>query len=306
MNDTNSTALVGVAIPTLNRQGYLAELLKSIPITIPVVVSDNGNYLDPTFKTKYSRVNYYSSTDILPLYENWNRAVSKLDTEWVCLASDDDIFCQDAFANFHETLKLYPNAELIIFGHKTIDEDGTITGEWTPKQLQMFLPPFGFDKFKYGVDARCISVFFKKDLYYKIGCFNETYKVTASDSDFIQTALIFGKSVFNPTITGQYRVWKNNLTAETCKSTLWIEEIYYWQNRIAGQLKQFDFSSRYVSSLKDEVVARNIIQALTSYNSSKEPITVKIKFLLNFSLPLRASLKTKLILIKCLLKPSYL
>jgi glycosyltransferase involved in cell wall biosynthesis len=293
---------VGVAIPTYNRENYLRVLLNTIPDNVNVVISDNGNGCSDQFKEEFKNRRFIGTDQVIAPLENWNNAASNLETEWICLACDDDIFFENAFSEFHLYEEQYPDAEMIIFGHKNIDEEGKEVNSWKVDTLKVLDAPKGYEIFKYGVDARIIGVFFKKDLYERIGKFDEAFKVTASDSDFIQLALLNCKSVFVPKAVVGYRVWKNSSTEQTIATTEWMKEVFYWQSKIASALQKTNHSKHAIKKNTNEVIARNLFGGLSSLRKQKKGITNSLRFMLQFKYPIFATTETQLRIISCLLK----
>lgn len=293
---------IGVAIPTYNRENYLRILLNTIPDNVEVVISDNGNGCSIEFKEEFKNRKFIGTDHVIAPLENWNKAASNLDTEWICLACDDDIFFENAFSEFNSYQEKYPDAEMIIFGHKNIDEQGKEINSWKIDTLRVLDSPKGYEIFKYGVDARIIGVFFKKDLYNRIGKFDETFKVTASDSDFIQLALLNCKSVFVPEVTVGYRIWEKSSTEQTIATKEWMYEVFYWQSKVSAELKKTNYSNYEIRKNTNEVIARNLVGGLSSLKRQNNDILNSLKFLLQFRYPFFATIKTQLRIVSCLLK----
>ncbi|NIJ51571.1 glycosyltransferase family A protein [Dyadobacter arcticus] len=277
-------------------------MLKTIPDNIDVVISDNGNSCSAEFKEEFKNRKFIGTNHVIAPLENWNNAASNLDTEWICVACDDDIFFENAFREFHVYEDKYPDAEMIIFGHKNIDEEGKEINSWKVDTLKVLDAPKGYDIFKYGVNARIIGVVFKKDLYNRIGKFDETFKVTASDSDFIQLALLNCKSVFVPETTVGYRVWKKSATEQTIATKEWMEEVFYWQSKVAAELRKTNYSNQDIRKNTNEVIGLNLIGGLSSLKKQNKGIFVSLKYLLQFKYPVYATVKTQLRIMTCLLK----
>jgi glycosyltransferase involved in cell wall biosynthesis len=296
------TSKIGVAIPTYNREGSLGILLNSIPKEIPVLVSDNGNFTSQKFKDDFKHCEFIGSDDVLTYVPNWNRAVNNLHTEWICVASDDDVFYENAFLRFQHYLDLYADSEIIIFGHKNIDENGKEINQWCPSELKVFESPLGYNEFKFGVDARVIGVFFKRELFVRIGGFDENCKITAADSLFIQLALLNAKSIIVPEITVGYRVWSKSLTSQTIATKQWMDDVIYWQQRIKKELQKNQVDKNKVQKYTDEVIALNLREGIATMYRQKKSIADSLRFLKQFEYPMHSKLRTQLSVVKCLLK----
>jgi GT2 family glycosyltransferase len=293
---------LGIAIPTYKRENYLRTLLNTIPKEVEVAISDNGNFTSDVFKNEFPDRKFYGTETVVNMFQNWNNAISNLNTEWICLASDDDIFYENAFDSFFKNLANSPDAEIIIFGHNYIDENGKVLGDWKVPCLIKKEAPYGYNLFKYGVDARPISVFFKRELYEKVGRLDESYKITSADSDFIQLALIYGRSLFVPEIVSGYRIWSKSLTSTLNTTKEWMNEIDFWQSKIDKELRKHGFSISEITTNVSEVKARNLLSALTTIHKQKKGIRMSLRYLGEYKFPVHATLKTQLKILQCLLK----
>jgi glycosyltransferase involved in cell wall biosynthesis len=291
---------IGVAIPTYNRNNYLVKLLNTIPSEVAVTVCDNGSFVTESIKRLYPQAHFISSKEILPMYANWNKAIQNLNAEWVCLASDDDLFLPNAFPLLKKLIPQNPDVDIILFGNDNINETGLITATWMPKKNAKYAIGDGFFPSKYGVEAKMIGVFFKKTLYDKIGGFRETYKITASDSHFVQEALIHGKALYVTAVISQYRVWSNNLTAQTIATKGWVDEVTDWQDKIAIALKEKQVPFYNINNYHDEVIARNILAGLGTLRNKKEGLLPLLRFLKPFRYPIFANLRTHFSICRCL------
>jgi glycosyltransferase involved in cell wall biosynthesis len=292
---------IGIAIPTYNRNNFLVKLLDTIPVDIEISVSDNGNFVTDFIKQSYKHVNFISTNRIFPMYKNWNNAISNINSEWICLASDDDLFLNGAFDDLKYILDKNPTVEVVIFGNDNINEIGEVVSSWIPNIINQVSLTNGFDLCKYGVDAKMIGVFFKKSLYEKVGKFNEEYEVTASDSHFVQKITLAGNTLYVPKIISQYRVWGNNLTSQTIATKAWVDEVIYWQDKIGEELEKKRVSKYRRRNYKDEVIARNMVAGMSSILARKQGLMVLLRYLKQFRYPMYANFRTHLSIIKCLL-----
>nr|WP_295926887.1 glycosyltransferase family 2 protein [uncultured Dyadobacter sp.] len=296
------SSILGVAIPTYKRENYLRILLDTIPANVDVVVSDNGGFTSAEFKQDYSSRKFIGSDVVVNMFQNWNNAINGLDNEWICLASDDDIFYPNAFQAFDQYLAQYADSEIIIFGHNYIDETGKKLGNWKVPGILDLSAPLGYNVFKYGVDARPIAVFFKKELFQRIGELDVGYKITSADSDFIQLALLHGRALFVPEIVSGYRIWSHSLTNQLNTSTEWMAEVTKWQDKIKRELQTLNFPPREIKENTDEVFIRNLLSGLLSLRAQRKGILASIRYLKQFRYPRHATLTTQLKILQCLLK----
>ena len=293
-----------IAIPTYNRNVLLEKLLSTIPSQLKVTVSDNGAFTNQELKEKFQNTKFISHNNVLDVFANWNVAAKNVNSTWVIIPSDDDIFYEEAFTIIENYIEKYPNADMLMFGHDLVNENDEKLKGWNINEELEFSSPLGFDIFKFGVDARMPSVVFKTSLLKKLNYFDESYKLTAGDSDLIQRALLNGNVVFIPKIISAYRVWDGALTSQKIATKLWLDEIDFWQDKIS-QLGIKAFKSKGLnplnfSKIKDEVYGRNLIAGLSN-KRKKGNIFDTMKFLLGNRFPWRANHKTKLQILKAVL-----
>lgn len=160
-------ALLGIAIPAYKRESLLARLLDSINTELPIVVSDNGGYLSDTFKARYPAVKFLSGPEVTVL-KNWNRAASSLDSEWIVMPGDDNLYYPSSFPTIERTLQAHPSADIVFFGHYIIDEHDQVRETWQP-ETRLLRAPHGFDAIRLGAPARPPSIVFRKRLFDQLG-----------------------------------------------------------------------------------------------------------------------------------------
>jgi hypothetical protein len=264
------TNKIGVAIPTYNREDQLCNLLEIIPKNIPIYVSDNGNCLSINFKEHFEAVTFRSISGApVPPLENWNIAAKMVKEEWVVIPSDDDVYYKNSFKIIEKYLEEYSSADIVIFGHNVIDKNYKKIYEWKPKNINYYDAPNGFNQFKYGVDARMPSIFFKTKFLEKLGFFDESFKMTAGDSDLVQRALINGISVFVPQVVSGYRVWTDGSTHKTIGTAEWMQEIDKWGKKIEEILLNIPQYHDEASTIRAEIYARNLSAGITNNKKTK-------------------------------------
>lgn len=293
--------VLSVCVPTYRREDMLERLLATIPTNnVEVVISDNGGFLSDGFKLKHSEIRCVTTQNILPMFANWNNAIKASRMPYVVIPSDDDLFINEAFDTIHSYIEKYPDVDLFIFGHHVIDADDKILGAWCPKTQGMFIPPFGFKNFFYGVDARMPSIIFRKDLLNRLDNFDETFTLTAADSDLIQRALLFGKAMFIPSFISCYRVWPGGTTAKKQASGEWLDQIKYWTNKVsllAEEQFQKQGYSFHTQRFCEEIFARNLISAMKNILSQGKSVEARA-FIKTYGIPSHATFRTKFKLCK--------
>jgi GT2 family glycosyltransferase len=251
-----SDALLGIAIPSYKRPELLARLLDSIDADIPISVSDNGAYLDAAFTARYPRVRFVQKPEVIPVLQNWNRAARAVDSEWIVMPGDDDLYYPGSFDLIERAIRNNPSADILFFGHHIIDEVDRVIGTWSPA-AEALAAPAGFERVRLGVPARPPGIVFRKAVYERLGGFCEAFQVTASDNDFYQRVTLVGRAVFVPDVASGYRVWSSGGTAQTIASKAWLDEIDLWCGRVqefAGRHSKYT----YPDSLRDEIYLGNL------------------------------------------------
>ena len=252
--------LLGIAIPAYKREYLLGRLLDSIKTNYPIVVSDNGGHLPPSFKDRYSRVRFLAGPEV-PTLENWNRAARALETQWIIMPGDDDLYYPESFTIIEQTLLSVPTADIVFFGHHIIDEEDNVKSDWIPEQMHLKAPD-GFDKVRRGTPARPPGIAFKAELFRRLGGFCEDFKITAGDNDFYQRAALVGESVFvNAVVTG-YRVWTFGSTMQAIATQGWLREIDLWCGRMRKLASEHHY--RYPKSLQDAIYLDNLSAGISA------------------------------------------
>ncbi|MEQ1532695.1 MAG: glycosyltransferase family 2 protein [Sideroxydans sp.] len=294
---------LGIAIPTYNRQDQLGTLLEAIPKQYQIYVSDNGRYLSELFRGRFPLVHFKElAGEPVKMFANWNLAARMVNEDWVVIPSDDDIYFEKSFEIISDYLDRYKTADVVIFGHQTVDGNYQKINEWKPQELVECEAPNGFEYFKYGVFARMPSIFFKRNLLEELGYFDEYFKITAADSDLVQRALIKGRSVFVPEVVSGYRVWLGGATHNTIGTVEWMSDVDYWGRKIEEILHEIPKYSKEASTIRSEIYALNLFAGVVSAKRSGGYSSAWIHFK-NCSYPYRARLQTQLRLLSWLIRP---
>lgn len=251
----NQPPFLGVAIPAYKRTELLDRLLCSIQSDVPIVVSDNGGHLPNEFKAKHARVRFLGGQEV-PVLKNWNRAARGLDSEWIVMPGDDDLYYPNSFHTIERTLRGCPSADIVFFGHHIIDEQDAVTSSWRP-EAELLPAPAGFERIRMGAPARPPSIVFRSRVFNELGGFNEEFAVTAGDNHFYQRASLIGNALFSPEIVSGYRVWNSGSTMSTISTRDWMKEIDLW----CASVQEFahrQSSYKYKNSLHDEIYVANL------------------------------------------------
>ncbi|MBT2562750.1 glycosyltransferase [Pedobacter sp. ISL-64] len=296
---------VTFAIPTYNRNEYLKKLLDSIPtfLNATFVISDNGDYvLEETLQKHKSKTTVVSSKEVIGMYENWNKVINLVQTKWFFIPSDDDLYFEDGLIAVKEAIEKHPNGDIFIFGHHVIDENDKFLSKWMPTREEELLAPKGFELFKYGVNARFPSILFRTEHVRNMGGIDSSYSFTAGDSLLIQKCLINGNAVFVDKILGAYRTWPNNYTNQLIASKEWLQKIDRWQDEISIEIDKSNIKNLNLKRMKDEVYAQNLLNGIQVMRKNQKGFTSILKFIFSNRFPWKANLKTKLQILKLILR----
>lgn len=293
---------IGVAVPAYSRPELLAQLVSSIPDSVKIFVSDNGQSMKGTELRLGGNVVVSHSETLIPMFANWNRAVSLVDESitHVLIPSDDDLYLPRAFEYMAQAIADNDDADIFVFGCDLVDEEGNIRKGYAPLQPEVLDEGRGFLKFALGVDARMPGVMFRKSFLDRIGAFDEQFELTAADSDLIQRALLLGKAVFLPPVVGLYRVWAGSLTHSRQATDQWMNEIDLWVNKIVRIIKQERqpiAAALDLTKFKDEIVARNLLAGIGGLINRHEDQTAR-DFLKRHPIPASANIRTKFSIVR--------
>lgn len=268
--------MLGFAIPTYNREKLLQQLVTSISVKYPVYISDNSTTIhDLEFFESYPLVKISPCTQLLPMFENWNRAAACVDeiVTHVVIPSDDDLYITEKINHIENAIAQNPEIDIFIFGCDYIDEYDRVSRGYLPETTQKYMNGDGFFKFIHGVDARMPGVIFRKEFFNKLNGFNQKYKLTASDSELVQKALLLGNSMFVSETVGYYRIWSGSLTSARQASMDWLNEVSTWTANISRLIEQS--ANQKISSINVKKFAANIYvtNLLSGYHSlvKKDP-----------------------------------
>lgn len=129
---------VTVLVPTFNRAEILAHTLESLVNQTlkcrTVVVDDCSTDRTAEVCAAFSRVDYVRNEGRLGLFANWNRALSLVETEFVSICHDDDIYDHRLLERQRQALLTDPSIVMVHTGCRVIDDDGSelsvYVGRW--------------------------------------------------------------------------------------------------------------------------------------------------------------------------------
>ena len=143
---------LSICIPAYNYANYLGIAIESClreDFEFELVVLDNcSSDLTPSLRSKYEvdpRVRWFRNTEVLPIQQNWNKAVSLTTGKYVKLLQADDLLLPEFFRLFSNALTVSGN--FAIFGHLAIIIDES--GNEIRRQI-----PYGESKNYYSVSGK--------------------------------------------------------------------------------------------------------------------------------------------------------
>jgi len=92
-----TTPLLSLVIPTKDRQKYVEQIAEAFvelkDARIKLVIHDNSEFALQSKCLNTSGVKYIHCDDRLSMHENFAKAISYVDTPYLCVSGDDDFFC---------------------------------------------------------------------------------------------------------------------------------------------------------------------------------------------------------------------
>lgn len=277
-----------ICIPSYNRLGMLKDLVNSIPEEYPVCISDNGNYVpDNSFCRGNIRIHHFES--VVSSGDNWNRAVSLVETDWFILPGDDDIIFPHMLPRVMESIKKYPDCGIIVFGYNIINEKSESKLGWCPSE-EIYLPvPQSFYNMKRHIPFRWPAFAINTKKSKEIGDFDQgPFQITAGDSYYLQYLAIKNPVALIPEVIGEYRIWGNNTTITKLFSTQWFKDVKLWQDKLKDLLQQENIQFVGFNKNRDLILSDNLIAALNSAKNAG--LVEKLKFAKQVGIPYRAGL----------------
>lgn len=145
----NSSPLLSICIPSYNYAHYLGEAITSCLSTecdVRVIVVDNASTdFTPDLREQFtgdSRLTWVRNEELLPIQQNWNKAISLARTPWIKLLQADDRLLPGAIPRLEAFIQEEPSAwfhghlcEIINAGGETIRQQHPYTKSLSPLKL---------------------------------------------------------------------------------------------------------------------------------------------------------------------------
>lgn len=142
---------VSVVLPTLNREKFLDERIRSVleqsldewELIVNDSYSEDSSWeIIQGFAAQDSRISAFQSPRD-GLYRNWNRCIERARGEYIYIATSDDTMKPDCLLRLLTALEAHPRCKIASSALDFIDEDGKrLKNEWERLRVQLFLGPW--------------------------------------------------------------------------------------------------------------------------------------------------------------------
>lgn len=239
-----------LVIPVYGCNKYLQELIKNIleqektNIKIEIIISDNKEY-DKQEKNdvlellkQYNKLNitYYLSEKELGQLNNFNRAISLANSNYVAMVHDDDLLIKNYFSTVEKVLKFMhknKNAAMLHACYKIFYDKVELDCEKNTSIREITKSMVSFIGVTQTGIPSCGTIF-NKSIFQKCGGFNDLYP---SSGDAFLAAIMLNERyrIYQFTsLTGYYRVAVNNsVKLDVCQGFIKEDETFRdcWQKR---------------------------------------------------------------------------
>ena len=260
-----SESKVAVVIPLYNHERFVETALRSVTEqshqVSEIVVVDDGS-TDKSYETA-ERVLKDKTGVLLKRQKNLgtaaalNHAIAESDCEWIAVLNSDDVFDIGKIKRCLEIVESNPNVEIISGRIDFIDQDGLlikdgISVDWLKRSLDFYrksnsLPLSILNE---NFIATSSNIFFKKDLWERIGGFRD-YRY-CNDLDFLMRCFESKTFYFDlETRHISYRTHNSNTIAEDVRKVR-MERAFVTMkhlNRLEIEKAQIPFLVEAISNL---------------------------------------------------------
>lgn len=194
---TAARPLVSIVIPVFNGANYLHDAIESALSqcyeSVEVIVVNDGSTDRETegiARSYGERIRYYAKPNG-GVASALNRGISVMRGEYFCWLSHDDVYLPEKVARQIAFAADNPSAELIGSGCYMIDQHGQRVGKYAPESLTIVRN--GRDVM--GVWVYGCSVLLSRDVFQKIGMFNEQNQTT-QDLEYWLKSVRSGRQIY--------------------------------------------------------------------------------------------------------------
>jgi glycosyltransferase involved in cell wall biosynthesis len=144
-----------------------------------LIVIDGGS-IDSTIdilKANQEQINYWISEPDKGIYDAWNKALKKVNGEWIAFLGADDIFLSNALQNYADYIHAHENEKLDYVSSRVnlVDDD---------KFIRTIGKPWKWSVFKHYMNVAHVGCLHNKRLYEAYGEYDTSYKICA-DYEFL-------------------------------------------------------------------------------------------------------------------------
>jgi alpha-1,3-rhamnosyltransferase len=218
--------LVSIIVITYNSANFVLETLESAKSqtyqNIELIISDDGssdNTVEICKEWLKNNKESFVNTELITVEKNTgipancNRGVNASKGEWIKLIAGDDILTHDCLLKNISYVLKKPNVYIVFSKIKTFG-DGIKQFSIRPSDGHKFHDESATNQFKIQLKGNLISYtpssFIRKDLFNKIGMFNEDYKFIEDYPYWLNTTRNGFKLFFFDEVTVFYRVHTNS------------------------------------------------------------------------------------------------
>lgn len=118
---------------------------------------------------------YWSSEKDTGIYDAWNKALKKVNTNWISFLGSDDTYYEFALENYVDAIIKSPDINYISSKVELINASG--------KSIKVIGEPFNYNQMSRYMNIGHVGSFHHIDLFKKYGDFDDSYKI-AGDYEF--------------------------------------------------------------------------------------------------------------------------
>ncbi len=184
---------VSIMIPTFQRPKYLrkavcSSLSQKTDIRFEVVIIDNdqNEELGKQILNEFTddRLCYYSNSENIGMFGNWNRCIELARGEWITILSDDDELDENYVEELFGIISKTDDGGAITCNSFGINEESQVIDNKLLKKNRCMLVNVKITDFYLRHPVNIFGCMFRKDLAEVVGGFNEKY-YPCSDAVFL-------------------------------------------------------------------------------------------------------------------------
>lgn len=173
-----SYPIISIVVAVFNGAKTLQQCLDSIINQSyqhkEIIVIDGGS-TDGTpdvIKVNQERISFYISEPDKGIYDAWNKALKKVNGEWVAFLGVDDIFLPNALQYYADYILAHENETFDYVSSRV----NLVNGE---KFIRTVGKPWSWNTFRRYMNVSHVGSLHNKHLYRKYGVYDTTYKICA-------------------------------------------------------------------------------------------------------------------------------